>query len=75
MKPDCEDRDVDPFIAAAIRAFTLDRCVWGSGWPFVRHDARMDHGPEFACVVRWLPAETNQQKLMWETPKRLFGFA
>ena len=49
--------------------------MWGSGWPFVRHDARMDHGPEFACVVRWLPAETNQQKLMWETPKRLFGFA
>ena len=31
-------RDVDPFIAAAIEAFTLDRCVWGSDWPFVRVD-------------------------------------
>jgi predicted TIM-barrel fold metal-dependent hydrolase len=36
-------RDVDPFIAAAIEAFTLDNCVWGSDWPYVRMDERMDY--------------------------------
>jgi predicted TIM-barrel fold metal-dependent hydrolase len=66
--------DIDPFIAAAIEAFTLNRCVWGSDWPFTRHDARMDYGPELSCVARWLPAEQDQRQLMWETPKRLFGF-
>ncbi len=68
-------RDVDPFIHAAIDAFTLDRCVWGSDWPFVRVDTRIDYGPQLACVERWLPAPADRRKLLWETPARLFGFA
>jgi predicted TIM-barrel fold metal-dependent hydrolase len=66
--------DVDPFIAAAIDAFTLDRCVWGSDWPFVRHDARMDYGPQLACLARWLPTEGDRQTILWANPERLFGF-
>ena len=42
-------RDVDPFIAAAIEAFTLDHCVWGSDWPFVRMDERIDYGPQLSA--------------------------
>lgn len=68
-------RDVDPFIAAAIDAFTLDRCVWGSDWPFVRMDERMDYGPPSACLTRWLPDAKDRQKVLWDTPSRLFGFA
>lgn len=67
-------RDVDPFIAAAIEAFTLDRCVWGSDWPFVRVDRRVDYGPLFACLARWLPEQTDRSKVLWHTPARLFGF-
>jgi predicted TIM-barrel fold metal-dependent hydrolase len=67
-------RDVDPFIAAAIAAFTLDNCVWGSDWPFVRMDERMDYGPGLACLQRWLPDAGDRQKVLWETPARLFGF-
>jgi predicted TIM-barrel fold metal-dependent hydrolase len=68
-------RDVDPFIAAAIDAYTLDRCVWGSDWPFVRTSERTDYGPIFDCLQRWLPAESDRQKVLWHTPFRLFGFA
>ncbi len=67
-------RDVDPFIAAAIEAFTLERCVWGSDWPFVRMDERMDYGPPLTCFVRWLPDIKDRQKVLWETPARLFRF-
>ena len=67
-------RDVDPFIAAAIEAFTLDRCVWGSDWPFVRVERRMDYGPLFACLARWLPEEEDRRTVLWHTPARLFGF-
>jgi len=67
-------RDVDRFIAAAVEAFTLDRCVWGSDWPFVRMDERMDYGPPFTCLTRWLPDERDRRKVLWDTPARLFGF-
>ena len=67
-------RDVDPFIAAAIDAFTLANCVWGSDWPFVRMDERMDYGPVYSCLSRWLPDEKDRRKVLWENPQRLFGF-
>ncbi len=67
-------RDVDPFIAAAIDAYTLDRCVWGSDWPFVRTEERVDYGPPLACLRRWLPAEADRHTVLWRTPAWLFGF-
>jgi predicted TIM-barrel fold metal-dependent hydrolase len=67
-------RDVDPFIEAAIAAFTLDRCVWGSDWPFVRVEERIDYGPPLRCVERWLPDPADRRRLLWETPAKLFGF-
>jgi predicted TIM-barrel fold metal-dependent hydrolase len=67
-------RDVDPYIAAAIDAFTLDNCVWGSDWPFVRVNERVDYGPNFACLPRWLPDPTERRKVLWDNPARLFGF-
>jgi len=66
--------DVDPFIAAAIDAYTLERCVWGSDWPYVRMDERMDYGPPLTCVARWLPDAKDRRKGLWDTPARLFGF-
>ena len=66
--------DVDRFVAAAIDAFTLDRCVWGSDWPFVRMDERLDYGPPSTCLQRWLPNEVDRRKVLWDTPARLFGF-
>lgn len=67
-------RDVDPFIAAAIEAYTLERCVWGSDWPFVRMDERMDYGPPLTCLPRWLPDAKDRRKVLWDTPARLFGW-
>lgn len=67
-------RDVDPYIAAAVEAFTLDRIVWGSDWPFVRVEERIDYGPQIACVERWLLNPEDRRKLMWDNPARLFGF-
>ncbi len=68
-------RDVDPFIAAVIEAFTLDNCVWGSDWPFVLLNQRMDYGPQLVCLRRWLPNAEDRKKVLWDTPSRLFGFA
>jgi predicted TIM-barrel fold metal-dependent hydrolase len=67
-------RDVDSFIEAAVAAFTLDNCVWGSDWPFVRVEQRIDYGPQRVCLPRWLPDAADRNKVLWENPARLFGF-
>ena len=66
--------DVDPFVAAVVDAFTIDNCVWGSDWPFVLMDKRVDHGPPLTCLDRWLPDPKDQRKVLWENPARFFGF-
>ena len=66
--------DAAPYVEALVETFTLDRCVWGSDWPFSRTAARFDYGPMFSCVMRWLPNEADRQKVLWTTPAKFFGF-
>jgi predicted TIM-barrel fold metal-dependent hydrolase len=66
--------DCDPFVAALIDAYTLDNCVWGSDWPFVRLPHRIDYGPTRRMLSRWLPDAADQRKVLWDTPSRWFGF-
>jgi predicted TIM-barrel fold metal-dependent hydrolase len=67
--------DAEPFVAALLDAFTVERCVWGSDWPFLRLPVRMDYGPVLACLARWLPDEGDRRRVLWDTPARLFGFS
>jgi predicted TIM-barrel fold metal-dependent hydrolase len=66
--------DTWPFMAALVEAFTLDRCVWGSDWPFLRADVRMDYGPLLAALSQIFPDPDDQHRLLWQTPARLLGF-
>ena len=66
--------DVEPFIEAVVDAFTLENCVWGSDWPFVLVEERIDYGPEFACLQRWFPDEHDRERILRDNPARLFGF-
>jgi predicted TIM-barrel fold metal-dependent hydrolase len=34
----------------------------------------VDYGPCFACLARWLPSEADRRVVLWETPRRVFGF-
>lgn len=66
--------DLDPYIAALLEAFTPDNCVWGSDWPFVRFPARTDYGPQRMLLDRWVPDEAFRRRILWDTPRRWFGF-
>ena len=66
--------DCDRFVQALVDAFTLDNCVWGSDWPFVRLPSRCDYGPTRAMLDRWLPDPADRAKVLWDTPRRWFGF-
>lgn len=67
--------DALPFIHALAEAFTLDRCVWGSDYPFLRASERLDYGPLLAVLPRLFPAHDDQRRLLWRTPAKLLGFA
>src|SRR5690606_1041488 len=66
--------DCDQYVQALIDSFTLDNCVWGSDWPFVRVPHRMDYGPIYQLLARWLPDAADRQRVLWDTPSRWFGF-
>jgi predicted TIM-barrel fold metal-dependent hydrolase len=66
--------DTWSFVEALIDAFTLDRCVWASDWPFVKAIERIDYGPLLKLFERLVPDPADRKKVFWDTPCRWFGF-
>ncbi len=64
--------DTDPYVAALVEAFGIDRCIWGSDWPFLRAKARTDFGPLLAALHRVIPDPAAREKVLWTNPARLF---
>jgi predicted TIM-barrel fold metal-dependent hydrolase len=68
-------RDLDPFLAVLLREFSASRLVWGSDWPFLRSDRRLDYGPMLAWLARAVPRASDRRAILATTPGRWFGFA
>ncbi len=66
--------DARPYFNALVETFTLDGCLWGSDWPFLKATERLDVGPLLHLVQDWLPDAADRRRLFWDTPCRLFGF-
>lgn len=67
--------DIGPFVTALVDAFTLDHCLWASDWPYLRAPARVDYGVLLQLVLTLFPNASDRRKLLWDTPRELFGFA
>lgn len=66
--------DAWPFVRALVEAFTLERCVWGSDWPYLRATERIDYGLQLKLIERLFPDPAERRKLFWETPQRLVAW-
>jgi predicted TIM-barrel fold metal-dependent hydrolase len=66
--------DTWPFVHALVEAFGPDRCVWGSDWPFLRAPMRIDYGPLLALLRELVPDRQDRRRILWDTPRRAFGF-
>ncbi|MDQ2962655.1 MAG: amidohydrolase family protein [Pseudomonadota bacterium] len=78
VKFSCEPalhEDAWPFVAALVDAFTLDNCLWASDWPYLRAPVRVDYGVLLHLVLTLFPDASDRRKLLWDTPRELFGFA
>jgi predicted TIM-barrel fold metal-dependent hydrolase len=67
--------DAQVFAGELLRVFGPDRCVWGSDWPFLRAPQRMDYAPLLTLVQRLIPDADARRRVLWTTPRTLFGFA
>lgn len=63
------------YACALVEAFGIDRCLWGSDWPFVRATRRVDYGPQLDFLATILPDPSERRQVLWDNPARLFGFA
>lgn len=66
--------DTRPFVRAIVEAFTLDRCLWASDWPFLRAPQRQDYGPLAELAATLFPDAAARRKLFCDTARGLFGF-
>jgi predicted TIM-barrel fold metal-dependent hydrolase len=67
--------DAWPFVTALIDAFTLDHCLWASDWPYLRAPVRVDYGVLLRLALTLFPDASDRRRLLWDTPRELFGFA
>ncbi|WP_458371206.1 amidohydrolase family protein [Pseudomonas fluorescens] len=68
------DEQAGAYVRALLQAFGPEACVWGSDWPFIREQSRVDYGPLLKLAERLMPDFSERKKVMWDTPRRLFGF-
>jgi len=67
--------DLAPFVARAVETFGIERCLWGSDWPFLGVAARPRYADVLQALETWLPDEVDRRRVLWDNPARLFGFA
>ena len=67
--------DTWPFVKALVDAFTLDHCLWASDWPYLRASVHVDYGVLLRLVFMLFPVASDRRKLLWDTPRKLLGFA
>jgi predicted TIM-barrel fold metal-dependent hydrolase len=67
-------RDCDPYVEALLDAFSTDRCLWGSDWPFLHANRRVDYGPQRAYLDRLIPDTASRVRILRDNPVALYGF-
>jgi predicted TIM-barrel fold metal-dependent hydrolase len=66
--------DARPFVDALVDAFTIDRCLWASDWPYLRAPSRVDYGVQLHLVKAIFPDAREREKFWFGNAKALFGF-
>ncbi|HET8831491.1 MAG TPA: amidohydrolase family protein, partial [Casimicrobiaceae bacterium] len=66
--------DARPFVDALLDAFTPDRCMWASDWPYLRAAQRIDYGPLLKLIEQSMPDTTLRRRVLFDTPRRVLGF-
>jgi len=66
--------DAQVYVLELVRTFGPHACVWGSDWPFLRSPVRLDYAPLMTLFADMVPDAAARRRILWDTPRRLFGF-
>jgi predicted TIM-barrel fold metal-dependent hydrolase len=66
--------DLKPVVRALVGAFGIERCIWGSDWPFLSVKNPPDYAETRVFLSRWISGSAALNRVLWENPVRLFGF-
>lgn len=67
--------DARPFVQALLQTYGPSHCLWASDWPFLKAPSRHDYGSLLQLFAQCVPDPAARQAILWDTPRRLFGFA
>jgi predicted TIM-barrel fold metal-dependent hydrolase len=67
--------DLSPVVRMFVSYFGVDRCIWGSDWPFLAVSVPVNYEDQIAWLGHWLPSQDDREKILWHNPARLFGFS
>lgn len=65
---------IDAFAESLLSAFGIERCVWGSDWPFLDVRDPINYADLPETLGRWLPHAADRRRILWTNPVHLFGF-
>lgn len=65
--------DLAPFVRAAIEAFGVERCVFGSDWPFVNAKVNQSYAAQLAWLANEVPDAVARHKILVDNPVALYG--
>ena len=60
--------DTDIYARRLLELYGADRCLWGSDWPFVRIQARLDYGAVLRHLSRWVPDALERKTILEDSP-------
>jgi len=67
--------DTEPYTRELFQAYGASHCLWASDWPHLRARQRLDYGTTLSLFAQRVTDPADQQAILWDTPRRLFGFA
>jgi predicted TIM-barrel fold metal-dependent hydrolase len=65
--------DTNAFAQRLLLLYGPERCLWGSDWPFVRMQTRLDYGAVLDHFKRWVPDVMERKVILQESPLSLLG--
>ncbi|NIC05912.1 amidohydrolase family protein [Halomonas sp. DX6] len=65
-------RDLRPHVRELLSELGRERLVWGSDWPWTRHEGKHSYRDTFDWLAGWIGDEDDRRYILEESPQALF---
>lgn len=66
--------DLQPHIDALLEHLGSERLIWGSDWPWTRHENKHTYRDTFNWLAKWVPDQAAYRTILETAPRELFRF-